>query len=160
MLGLVAQRGAGFVAMHMQGSPRDMQREPRYADVLREVREFLRERADAALAAGIARERLWLDPGIGFGKTLEHNLALLAGLPQLAELGQPLLVGPSRKSFLAAIEERAGLPRSAPDDRLGGTLAACLWAARAGASVLRVHDVAALRQALVVARALEPRTTR
>jgi len=156
MLELVAQRGAGFVAMHMQGSPRDMQREPRYADVLREVTEFLRERAAAALAAGVPRAGLWLDPGIGFGKTLEHNLALLAGTRALAALGQPLLLGLSRKSFLATIEQRAGLRPSAAHERLGGTLAACLWAARRGASVLRVHDVAPLRQALAVADALEP----
>jgi dihydropteroate synthase len=156
MLELVAARGAGFVAMHMQGSPRDMQRDPRYADVLGEVREFLCERIGAALAAGIARERIWIDPGIGFGKTLEHNLALLAGLGRLVELGQPLLVGVSRKSFLGALEQRAGRPASAPHERLGGTLAASLWAARAGASILRAHDVAPLRQALEVERALGP----
>jgi dihydropteroate synthase len=154
MLALVAEHGAGFVAMHMQGSPRDMQRAPHYADVLGEVREFLRERIAAALAAGIGRAGLWIDPGIGFGKTLEHNLALLGGLRSLAELGQPLLVGVSRKSFVAALEQRAGLRASAPHERLGGTLAASLWAAREGASVLRAHDVAALRQALAVERAL------
>jgi dihydropteroate synthase len=154
MLPLVAERGAGFVAMHMQGSPRDMQRAPHYADVLGEVRAFLRERIAAALAAGIGRAGLWIDPGIGFGKTLEHNLALLAGLRSLVELGQPLLVGVSRKSFVAALEQREGLRASAAHERLGGTLAASLWAARAGASVLRAHDVAALRQALAVERAL------
>jgi dihydropteroate synthase len=156
MLELVAERGAGFVAMHMQGSPREMQRDPHYADVLREVREFLRERSAAALAAGIGREQLWIDPGIGFGKTLAHNLALLAGLRQLAELG-PVLVGVSRKSFVAAIEQRESLRASAPDERLGGTLAASLWAAREGASILRTHDVAPLRQALAVERALAQR---
>ncbi|MBK7645184.1 MAG: dihydropteroate synthase [Planctomycetes bacterium] len=154
MLAVVAERGAGFVAMHMQGSPRDMQRAPHYADVVAEVREFLAQRLEAALAAGVPRERIWLDPGIGFGKTLEHNLALLRGLRRLAELGAPLLVGVSRKSFVAAIEERAGLPRSAPLERAGGTLAASLWAAREGAAILRVHEVAPLRQALAVEAAL------
>jgi dihydropteroate synthase len=156
MLALVASRAAGFVAMHMQGSPRDMQRDPRYADVVAEVREFLRERSGAALAAGIAREQVWIDPGIGFGKTLEHNLALLAGLERLCELGQPLLVGVSRKSFLGALEQRAGRAPLAPHERLGGTLAASLRAARAGAAILRAHDVAPLRQALEVERALGP----
>ena len=157
LLPLLAERGAGFVAMHMQGSPRDMQREPRYADVLAEVREFLRERIAAALAAGVARAGLWIDPGIGFGKTLEHNLALLAGTRELALLGQPLLVGVSRKSFVAALEQRAQSPASAPGERLGGTLAASLFAARAGASILRAHDVAPLRQALLVDKALAAR---
>ncbi len=157
MLGLVAERRAGFVAMHMQGNPRDMQREPRYADVLAEVREFLRERIAAALAAGVERAGLWIDPGIGFGKTLEHNLALLAGTHELAALGQPLLVGVSRKSFVAALEQRAGRASSAPAERLGGTLAASLFAARSGAAVLRVHDVAPLCQALLVERALATR---
>jgi len=157
MLALVAGQRAGFVAMHMQGSPGDMQRAPHYSDVVREVEEFLRERIAAALAAGIERERIWIDPGIGFGKTLEHNLALLAGLPRLAGLGQPLLVGVSRKSFLGVIEERAGRAPSAPHERLGGTLAASLFAARAGASILRAHDVAPLHQALLVEQALASR---
>jgi dihydropteroate synthase len=157
LLALVAERGAGFVAMHMQGSPRDMQREPRYTDVLAEVCEFLRERSTAALAAGVARAGLWIDPGIGFGKTLEHNLALLAGTRELAALGPPLLVGVSRKSFVAALEKREGLAGSDPAERLGGTLAASLFAARAGASILRAHDVAPLHQALLVERALAAR---
>jgi len=160
MLGIVAARGAGFVAMHMQGSPRDMQHAPRYADVLAEVREFLCQRVAAALAAGISSERLWIDPGIGFGKTLEHNLALLGGTRALAALGQPLLVGVSRKSFLAAIEERAGFAPSAPGGRLGGTLAAALFAAREGATILRAHDVAPLRQALAVQAALAAHSRR
>jgi len=157
MFELAAARKAGFVAMHMQGDPRDMQHAPHYADVLVEVREFLRERIAAALAAGIERAELWIDPGIGFGKTLEHNLALLAGTRELVALGQPLLVGVSRKSFVAALEEREGLAGSAPAQRLGGTLAASLFAARAGAAVLRVHDVAPLRQALLVEQALAAR---
>ncbi len=157
MLALVAERQAGFVAMHMQGSPREMQREPRYADVLAEVREFLRGRIAAALAAGVESAGLWIDPGIGFGKTLEHNLALLAGTRELAALGQPLLVGVSRKSFVAALEQREGLAGSDPAERLGGTLAASLFAARAGAAILRVHDVAPLRQALLVEQALAAR---
>lgn len=157
MLALVAERGAGFVAMHMQGTPADMQRAPRYADVLAEVREFLAARCAAARAAGVRPEGLWIDPGIGFGKTLEHNLELLARLGEFAGLGQPLLVGVSRKSFVAALEEQAARARSTPLERLGGTLAAELLAARAGASVLRTHDVAALRQALLVDAALEQR---
>jgi dihydropteroate synthase len=97
---------------------------------------------------------LWIDPGIGFGKTLEHNLVLLAGTRELAALGQPLLVGVSRKSFVATLEQREQRPASAPAERLGGTLAASLFAARAGAAILRAHDVAPLYQALLVERAL------
>lgn len=155
LVDLVAERGAGLVLMHMRGSPADMQRDPRYDDVLAEVRGFLAERLAACRAAGVAGERLWVDPGIGFGKTLEHNLALLRGLPSLAELGAPLFVGVSRKSFLRALRREAGLGEGEDPERLGGTLAAVLHCARAGAAVLRVHDVARTVEALAVQRALE-----
>jgi dihydropteroate synthase len=154
MLPLVAERKAGYVAMHMQGTPRDMQANPTYVDVVADVLEFLRERCRAALEAGVEREKLWIDPGIGFGKTLEHNLELLARLPELRSLGLPLCVGVSRKSFIAKIEAAAGVPTSAPDDRIGGTAAALTFAVLGGASVLRVHDVAVMAQAARVARAL------
>jgi len=154
ILGVTARAGAGYVAMHMQGAPRDMQEEPRYENVVMEVHEFLRARCRAALDAGIARSRLWVDPGLGFGKTLDHNRRLLLDLHELRSLGLPVLVGPSRKSFIAAIEAEAGQPRSAPADRLGGTLAAVTVAVQRGAEILRVHDVRAARQAALVARAL------
>lgn len=155
LMPLAAERGAGLVLMHMRGTPADMQRDPRYADVLAEVRCFLAERLGLALAAGVPRTRLWIDPGIGFGKTLAHNLALLRGLGALRELDVPLFVGVSRKSFLEAARASQGLPPGADAERLGGTLAALLHCARAGADVLRVHDVARAAEALAVLRALE-----
>ena len=135
MLEVVNRSGAGLVLMHMQGEPRTMQSAPRYADVVGEVRTFLEQRSAAAAAAGVAAEQLVWDPGIGFGKTLEHNLALLRGLPELARGGRPLLVGVSRKSFLGAM---TGLPTG---DRLAPSLAAMLLAVQAGARIVRVHDV-------------------
>lgn len=155
LLPLVAERGAGLVLMHMRGTPADMQRDPRYDDVLGEVRAFLAERLETCRAAGIARGRLWIDPGIGFGKTLEHNLTLLRGLERLGELGAPLFVGVSRKSFLAAVRAAQGLGPEHDVERLGGTLAAVLHCARKGAAVLRVHDVARAAEALALLRALE-----
>jgi len=141
MLALVAERQAGFVAMHMQGEPRTMQDQPRYDDVVAEVGAFLAERVGAALAAGIAPTAIIADPGIGFGKTLEHNLALLAALPQLAALaGAPLLVGASRKQFLAALLARAGFTAPDPLDRDDATLATVVWCARRSVRVVRVHD--------------------
>jgi len=145
---LVAARGAGLVLMHMRGDPRTMQVEPVYDDVVEEVKAFLAERTEAAVAAGVAEERIWLDPGIGFGKTLEHNLELLRRLGELRELGRPLVVGTSRKSFIGKIDG------SEVGDRLGGTIASSVLAAERGAEVLRVHDVAACRQALAVAAAI------
>lgn len=133
------------VLMHAQGEPATMQDDPRYDDVVGEVMAFLDARMQAATAAGVAEERLILDPGIGFGKTLAHNLALLAGLPRLAALGRPLLVGASRKRFIAALDRH-----NPADDRLAGSLAAALAAAARGASMIRVHDVAETRQALAV----------
>lgn len=143
---LAADLGCEVVLMHMQGEPRTMQKAPHYSDVLAEVCAFLSERAAGALAAGVARERIWLDPGIGFGKTLEHNLALLAGLDRIVALGFPVLLGVSRKRFIAAI----GPGGEDPGDRLGGSLAAALAGARAGAAAIRAHDVAETVQALEV----------
>ena len=152
---LVAEHGAGLVLMHMRGTPADMQRDPRYVDVLAEVRDFLAERLAACRVSGVDRERLWIDPGIGFGKTLEHNLVLLRGLGELRELDAPLLVGVSRKSFIEAVRSAEGLPPGTDRERLGGTLAAVLHCARCGAAVLRVHDVARAAEALALLRALE-----
>ncbi len=145
---LVAERGAGLVLMHMQGDPGTMQLEPSYDDVVDDVKAFLAERTEAAVAAGVPEERIWLDPGIGFGKTLDHNLELLRRLGELRELGRPLVVGTSRKSFIGKIDG------SEVGDRLGGTIASSVLAAERGAEVLRVHDVAACRQALAVAAAI------
>jgi dihydropteroate synthase len=130
--------------MHMRGEPRDMQRNPAYTDVVGEVREFLAGRVAACREAGIAGERLVLDPGFGFGKTLEHNLTLLAHLPETACDGLPILAGMSRKSMLGAL---TGRPVS---ERLGASVAAALFAAVRGARILRVHDVAETRDALRV----------
>jgi len=142
MLPLVARRGAQYCAMHMQGRPRDMQIEPRYHNVLGEVAAFLDERREAAIHAGIEPSRILLDPGIGFGKTLDHNLALLAALPTLRDrVGVPLLVGTSRKRFLAAVLERAGRSAPAPEGRDVLTLATIVWCALRGVGVVRVHDV-------------------
>jgi dihydropteroate synthase len=145
---LCAERGAGLVLMHMQGTPRTMQEDPTYEDVVDEVKAFLAERAETALAAGVAEERIWLDPGVGFGKTLEHNLELLRRLGELRELGRPLVLGTSRKSFIGKIDG------SEAADRIGGTIASSVFAAAEGADVLRVHDVAELSQAVAVASAI------
>jgi len=145
-LDMAAELGCGVVLMHMQGEPRTMQQNPWYRDVLAEVGEFLIGRAEAAMAAGVARERIQLDPGIGFGKTLAHNLALLAGLERLTALGFPVVLGVSRKRFIQAIDPAA----ADPADRLGGSLAAAIWGAERGAAVLRVHDVRETVQALAV----------
>lgn len=125
-----------------------MQDAPHYDDVVAEVRAFLAERVEFALSEGVAEQRIWVDPGIGFGKTVEHNLALLANLDQIVALGRPVLAGTSRKRFLGSFD---GSP---PDQRLGGTIASTLAAWQAGARVLRVHDVAPMRQALTVAEAI------
>jgi dihydropteroate synthase len=135
MLRTVAESGSGMVLMHMLGDPKTMQAEPHYDDVVAEVKDYLRERLDAADAAGIGRERLCVDPGIGFGKTLDHNLSLLRHVEAFAELGRPVLVGPSRKSFLGK------LLGADVDDRLEGTAASVAWAAGRGANIVRVHDV-------------------
>jgi len=149
-LALAAELGCEVVLMHMQGEPRTMQAAPRYDDVVAEVCGFLAARAEAAMAAGVARERIWLDPGLGFGKTAEHTLTLIRRLDRIVDLGFPVLVGASRKS---AIPRIAG-DRSSADQRLGGSLALALAAARAGVEAVRVHDVAETVQALAVAAAI------
>jgi dihydropteroate synthase len=148
MAALVADRGAGVVLMHMAGDPRTMQVNPEYGNVVAEVRDFLAARLAAAVAAGIDESRIWLDPGIGFGKTAAHNFELLRGLDELATLGRPLVIGTSRKSFLGRADGADA------DDRLGGTIATSILAAAAGAAVLRVHDVREMAQALDVATAV------
>ena len=149
LLPLVAERGAAVCLMHMRGQPRDMQAAPVYDDVVGEVEAFLADRLQAAVDAGIPASRVVLDPGIGFGKTLAHNLALLTALPRLACLGRPLLVGVSRKSMLGTITGRS------VHERLAASLAAGLYAATHGAAVLRVHDVAETHDALVTWGALQ-----
>jgi len=134
-LGAAAGAGVPVCLMHMQGEPRSMQKSPRYADVVAEVRDFLLARAQACMAAGIARDDIWIDPGFGFGKTLQHNLDLLRHLPTLVETGFPVLIGISRKSMLGALTGRD------VDRRLAGSLAAALLALQRGALILRVHDV-------------------
>ncbi|NWG71464.1 MAG: dihydropteroate synthase [Parvularculaceae bacterium] len=158
-LALAARLGCRVVLMHAKGGPRTMQENPRYEDVCVEALAFLESRLETAVRAGIARERLIVDPGIGFGKTLEHNLELLGGLPRFAGLGVPLLVGVSRKRFIGMIG-RYGDEEPGPGDRLGGSIAAALAAAAGGASLLRVHDVSATRQALAVAAAIQKYRTR
>ncbi len=148
MAALCAERGVSVILMHMRGEPRTMQQNPVYDDVVDEVRAFLVERIESALAAGVAEDRIWVDPGIGFGKTAEHNLELLRRLGELAELGRPLVIGTSRKSFIGQLDG------SAARERLGGTIASTVFAAAAGADVLRVHDVAEVRQALTLADAV------
>lgn len=148
MAALCAERGATVVLMHMLGEPRTMQDDPRYEDVVAEVKAFLADRVEVATAAGIADGRIWLDPGIGFGKTGAHNMELLRRLGELRELGFPLVIGTSRKSFIG------GVDGSAADERLGGTITSSVLAAAEGAEVLRVHDVAEMRQALAVATAI------
>lgn len=145
---VVTRHGAGYVAMHMQGQPGNMQENPRYGDVVAEVRAFLEDRLRRLAGLGVAPEQVAVDPGIGFGKSLAHNLELLRNTQQLASLGRPVLLGLSRKSFLGR------LTGAAPLERLPGSLAATVWCAGQGASVFRTHDVAPTVQALAVARAL------
>jgi dihydropteroate synthase len=149
-LALVAARGAPVVLMHARGEPATMQAAPRYADVLLDVYDWLAARIAACEAAGIARERIIVDPGIGFGKTLEHNLALLRGLGLFHGLGVQVLLGASRKALIARLS--AGEPA---DQRLPGSLALALHAAASGVQIVRVHDVAATVQALAVWRAAQ-----
>jgi dihydropteroate synthase len=145
--GLVAQTGATVVLMHMLGEPRTMQRDPRYDDVVSDVAAFLEERLAFAVGEGVPEDHVWLDPGIGFGKTVEHNLALLRRLDEIAAIGRPVVVGTSRKSFLGRITGRA------EPDRLAGTVATNVMAYERGAAVFRVHDVAPVADALKVAAA-------
>lgn len=154
-LELAASHGCGVVLMHMQGEPRTMQRNPVYSDVIAEVGQFLSARIAAAESAGIASDKIWIDPGIGFGKTLDHNLALMRAVPLLRSVtGKPVVIGASRKSFIGRIEERAERPASAAEARVGGSVAAAIWAAQGGAAMVRVHDVAETVQALQVWSAL------
>lgn len=149
-LATAADLGCEVILMHMQGEPRTMQAEPHYDDVVAEVVEFLVERAEAAMAAGVARQKIWLDPGIGFGKhMLRHNLPLLAGLDQIVALGFPVLLGASRKAFIGALS--GGAPA---DQRLGGSIAVALHGAATGVAAVRVHDVAETVQALAVQAAI------
>lgn len=148
---MAADLGCDVVLMHMQGEPRTMQADPRYGDVVTEVRDALVHRAGVAMAAGVPRERIWLDPGIGFGKTLAHNLALTRRLDALIDTGFPVLFGASRKRMIQAIDSSA----TDPLDRLGGSLALALEAARRGASIIRVHDVRETVQALRIQAAVQ-----
>jgi len=147
LAGFVAERGLDCCLSHMRGDPRTMQAEAHYDDVVSEVKAFLEERLAAAIAAGIAEERIMLDPGIGFAKRLEHNLELLRRLDELAALGRPIVIGTSRKSFLGRITGREA------DDRLPGTIATNVLALERGATVFRVHDVQPVADALAVAAA-------
>jgi dihydropteroate synthase len=147
LAGLVADRGVDCCLMHMLGEPRTMQQDPRYDDVVDDVKAFLEQRMAAAVAAGVPEERIQLDPGIGFGKTLEHNLELLRRLDELAAIGRPLVIGTSRKSFLGRITGRD------VTERVYATAATTVLAFERGARVFRVHDVAATADALAVAAA-------
>jgi dihydropteroate synthase len=159
LAGLVADRGLDCCLMHMLGEPRTMQDAPRYDDVVSDIKAFLEERMNAAIAAGVPEARIQLDPGIGFGKTLAHNLELLQRLDELVALGRPLVIGTSRKSFLGKLTGRD------VTERVHATTATCVIALERGARVFRVHDVAAVSDALTVAAATfaqwptSPRTT-
>ena len=149
MLPMVADTGASIILMHMQGDPVNMQAAPHYDDVVREVTEFLSERIEAALALGISERKIAIDPGIGFGKTLRHNLELLDGLADIASLGPPVVIGASRKRFLGTICET-----SSPSNLVGATCATTILGLNAGAKIFRVHDVAQNYQALRVWQSL------
>ena len=148
LAGLVADRGLDCCLMHMLGEPRTMQDAPRYDDVVSEVKAFLEERLAAAVAAGVPEERVQLDPGIGFGKTVAHNLELLRRLDEIAAIGRPVVLGTSRKRFIGTITGRED-----PAERVHGTVATCVLGLERGARVFRVHDVAAVADGLAVAAA-------
>jgi dihydropteroate synthase len=148
LAGLCAERRCEVVLMHMLGDPRTMQENPVYEDVVDDIKAFLAERIEFALSQGIEEERIWIDPGIGFGKTVEHNLELHRRLGELAELGRPIAFGSSRKSFIGK------LTGARVDHRLGGTIASNVIAYANGASMLRVHDVEPMRQGVTVADAV------
>jgi dihydropteroate synthase len=149
MLGVVAERGAAIILMHRKGTPRTMRRRARYRDVVEEVKRFLSQRIEAALRAGVRRDAIAVDPGIGFAKDLGHNLELLARVDEIVALGFPVVVGASRKSFLGRL-----LGARSAEERVEGTIAASLLAVAAGAVVVRVHDVAPMARALRVAEAI------
>jgi dihydropteroate synthase len=148
LAGLVAERRARCCLMHMLGEPRTMQSDPRYDDVVSDVKAFLEERLAFAVAEGVEEERVWLDPGVGFGKTVEHNLELLRRLDEIVAIGRPVVIGTSRKSFLGRLTGGR-----AEDERLPGTIATNVLALERGASVFRVHDVGPVADALAVAAA-------
>jgi dihydropteroate synthase len=146
---LVARAGAGLLLMHMQGDPETMQQNPQYADPIVDIKTMLRERMDFALAQGVAEPAIAVDPGIGFGKTVEHNVRILAQLEYLRLLQRPICVGPSRKGFLGVLT--GGLPVDAREE---ATIAACCAAVMAGAGIVRVHNVRGVRRALAVVDAI------
>ncbi len=148
MIEVVAEHGASVIVMHMLGEPRTMQANPRYEDVVRDIGLFLKERVSAAERGGISPERIMVDPGIGFGKTVGHNIELLARLGEFKFLGKPIVVGVSRKAFIGKISG------ADVDDRLSGSIAAAVLAVREGADIVRVHDVAETVQALRIERAV------
>lgn len=154
MAALAAERGAGVILMHMLGSPKTMQKDPQYADVVKEVRAYLEARVRFAVSAGIPKERIVVDPGIGFGKTIEHNLALIRNIPSFDSLGVPVLIGHSRKAFIRRLLA-ADLGREADAGEIEtGTQAVTAMCAAFGAHIIRVHDVKAARAAIVLAQAL------
>jgi len=159
MAGVCARGSSSLILMHMKGTPRTMQEDPTYEDVVAEVREFLAAALERAVDDGVDEDRIWLDPGIGFGKTVEHNLELIDRLGELRSLGRPIVLGASRKRFIGTLTGRE------VGDRVGGTLAANVIGVARGAAMLRVHDVREAREALDVAEAIlgvrewrEPRT--
>lgn len=154
MLELAAQRKAPIILMHMQGTPATMQLNPTYGNVVTEVVDFLKQRAQAALDAGVASNRIVLDPGIGFGKTKDHNLALLAHLDQLVALGYAVLLGASRKRFMSLIAQHPDGSTPPPHELVGSTCATTTWGVQAGVRLFRVHDVQANRQAADLAWAV------
>ncbi|MCS7223442.1 MAG: dihydropteroate synthase [Armatimonadetes bacterium] len=149
MAEVLAERGACVVVMHMQGTPQTMQQNPHYDDCVAEIAQFLKDQTHLAIAKGISRERIIVDPGIGFGKTVDHNLEILRRLPEIKALGFPVLVGPSRKSFIGKI---LNIPN--PQERIWGTAAAVAVAISRGADIIRVHDVAEMKQVATVVDAL------
>lgn len=149
LFGLAGRTGCAVILMHMLGTPATMQKDPQYANVVDEVTHFLRERMASAVAAGLPRERIIIDPGIGFGKKLQHNLALLAATRQFADLGPPVMIGASRKRFIGELTGQSDAAR-----RAWGTVGACLACYHRGATIFRVHDVAELSAALAVAKAI------
>jgi dihydropteroate synthase len=151
MAGLISHRGCLVILMHMQGTPETMQQQPRYADVVGDILTFFRERLKACACARIPRTRVWLDPGIGFGKTLDHNLDILRRLREFTALKCEIVIGVSRKSFLGALTNEP-----VPEKRVAASVAAALMAVQNGATILRVHDVAEHRAALAAAGAIMP----
>lgn len=149
MAALAARKGVPVILMHMKGTPKDMQADPFYADVLSEIKDFFMERISAALSSGLKKEQIILDPGIGFGKRLEDNLVLINRLSYFEDLGRPILIGVSRKSFIGSILDQPA------DKRLEGTIAASVLSMINGAHILRVHDVGAVKRAVLVAERIK-----